>query len=303
MLMLRIMTWISLRLGRRVGRGVLHLIAAYFLVFASTSRVNSRRYLNRALGRRATWLDLYRHFHCFASTIHDRLYLLNQRFDLFDIRVRGQSLIDQALADGKGAFLVGAHMGSFEVIRALGRRHADAKVVMAMYEENARKISQMLAAINPKATQGVVRLGAIDSMLCIRDALDAGAMVGMLADRTLTQDATVPVNFLGSQALLATGPFRIAALMRRPVFFMTGLYLGGNRYEIVFKPLADFSACRTGQRQQLIEETVVRYASLLQQNCVKAPYNWFNFFDFWDEDSVASPQEEALALISKGGRP
>src|SRR5450830_1860123 len=62
MLMLRVMTWISLRLGRRTARVVLHLIAVYFLLFAPASRHASRDYLGRALGRPAHWRDLYQHF-------------------------------------------------------------------------------------------------------------------------------------------------------------------------------------------------------------------------------------------------
>jgi hypothetical protein len=58
MFMLRVMTWISLRLGRRAGRVVLHLIAAYFLLFAPASRRASGNYLRRALGRPPHWRDL-----------------------------------------------------------------------------------------------------------------------------------------------------------------------------------------------------------------------------------------------------
>lgn len=283
MLMLRVMTWISLHLGRRAGRVVLHLIAGYFLLFAPASRRASSGYLARVLGRRARWPDIYRHFFWFAATIHDRVYLLNQRFDLFDIRIQGEDLMRQALADGQGAFLIGAHMGSFEAMRAVGRRDSRLRVAMAMYEENARKINAMLAAINPDATQDVIGLGHLDSMLKIHEALQQGAVVGMLADRGLAGDNTLPVHVLGGATALPDGPFRMAAIMRRPVLFMVGLYLGGNRYEVRFERLADFSVVAPGQRRQAIADAVERYAQLLETYCRRAPYNWFNFFNFWPE--------------------
>jgi predicted LPLAT superfamily acyltransferase len=86
---LRLMVWISLTLGRRVGRLVLYGIALYFLFFSPQARRASRNYLGRSLGRWAEWSDGYRHVLAFASTIHDRVYLLNDRFDLFDIEVHG----------------------------------------------------------------------------------------------------------------------------------------------------------------------------------------------------------------------
>ena len=47
--LLRVMTWISLRLGRPVGRVVLLGIAAYFLAFSPSARRASRSWLARAL--------------------------------------------------------------------------------------------------------------------------------------------------------------------------------------------------------------------------------------------------------------
>ena len=74
---------------------MLHLIAAYFLLFAPASRRASSNYLRRALGRPARWRDLYRHFFTFAATIHDRIYLVNRRFDLFDFEVHGEDTLRQ----------------------------------------------------------------------------------------------------------------------------------------------------------------------------------------------------------------
>lgn len=289
MLMLRVMTWISLRLGRRAARVVLHLIAGYFLLFAPASRRASGDYLRRALGRPPRWRDLYQHFFTFAATIHDRVYLVNRRFDLFDFEVHGEDALRRLLAGGKGLVLMGAHLGSFEVIRAIGRKDTDVRVAMVMHEDNAQKINAMLAAINPEAVQDIIGLGHVDSMLKVRERLDEGGVVGILADRTPGNDTLCPVQILGAHANLPRGPFRMAALLQRPVVFMAGLYLGGNRYAIHFDPLADFSTVARGQRDAVLEAAITRYAALLDQYCRKAPYNWFNFFDFWQSAPTTTP--------------
>jgi len=289
MLMLRVMTWISLRLGRRAARSVLHLIAAYFLLFAPASRRASSTYLQRALGRPARWRDLYRHIFTFAATIHDRVYLLNSRFDMFEFDVYGEDALRKLLAEGNGLFLIGAHLGSFEVTRALGRKDTELRVAMVMHEDNAKNINAMLAAINPEAVQDIIGLGNVDAMLKVSERLDEGCMVGMLADRTAGNDTLYPVQILGANASLPGGPFRMAALLRRPVVFMTGLYLGGNRYAIHFDVLADFSAVERGHRDAAVQAAISRYAALLDRYCRKAPYNWFNFYDFWQPADATSP--------------
>jgi predicted LPLAT superfamily acyltransferase len=288
MLMLRIMTWISLRLGRRAGRIVLHLIASYFLLFSLASRRASRQYLQRALGRPASVSDLYQHFFTFAATIHDRIYLINRRFDLFDVEVHGEEALHSLLTGGEGLFLVGAHLGSFEVIRAIGRECTDLRIAMVMHQENAKKINAMLTAINPNAGQDIIGLGHVDSMLQVSQYLEDGYAVGMLADRTPGDDTLFPVRILDADANFPIGPFRMAALLRRPVMFMTGLYLGGNRYAIHFDKLADFSSVAPGQRDIAVQAAITRYAALLDHYCRLAPYNWFNFFDFWQSAPTAT---------------
>lgn len=285
--MLRVMTWISLRLGRTPARFVLAGISLYFLLFAPAAKAASRAYLRRALDREPSVADLFRHFHSFASTIHDRLFLLNGRFDLFQLEVHGEDVVQEVLAAGRGAILLGAHMGSFEVVRAIGRRQPGLRVVMVMYEENARKLNAALAAINPAAVQDIIPLGQLDSMLRVQACLDQGMVLGVLSDRTLGGDATLRVPFLGADAEFPVGPMRLAAMLKRPVLFMSGLYLGGNRYAIHFERLADFSELERSGRDAAVQSAVTAYAACLERHCRAAPYNWFNFFDFWRPKDAA----------------
>jgi predicted LPLAT superfamily acyltransferase len=305
---LRIMTWISLNLGRPLGRVVLRAIVPYFLLFAPAATRASRAYLARVLGRPARWRDIYRHLFVFATTIHDRVYLLNERFDLFDIRVHGGELIDATLRRGRGALLIGAHFGSFEVLRAIGRTRPNLRVAIMMYEANASNVNAVLATINPAVKQDVIGLGRPDAMLEARDYLDSGAMIGMLADRTLREDgddSLLPLDFLGTPVGFPLGPMRMAAMLRRPVIFLTGVYRGGNRYDVHFETLADFTDTPRGERTEQVRAAVQRYAGLLEQSCRSAPYNWFNFFDFWREsgqaasDAVARPAPPARSASVK----
>ncbi len=287
-LLLKIMTFISLRIGRRAGRFILYFIAAYFFAFAPEARRHSRAYLRRVLGREPTARDRFRQIMTFASTIHDRVYLVNGQYDLFDIRIEGESLVQNFLQTGHGAFLMGSHLGSFEVIRAVGQQRPGLRVTMAMYEETANKVGARLAAINPEAKLDVITLGRVDAMLKIHECVEQGACVGVLGDRTFGAEAGEQVTFLGTPARLPIGAMRAAATLRRPVIFMAGLYQGGNRYRVVFEPLADFSLTPTGGRNAALREALERYATLLEKYCRSDPYNWFNFFDFWSDDAAAA---------------
>lgn len=290
MLALRFMAWASLRLGRSPVRGMLYLIAGYFLLFSPAPRKAVADWLRRVRGPGGApvrWRDLFRHFLSFASVVHDRVFLVNGQSAMFDIRVHGQELVSQAGGRGHGLMLMGAHMGSFEVMRALGGQHAGVRVAMAMYKENAQKINQLLTAINPRAAIDVVALGQVDSMLQLHALLEADAIVGMMGDRALGDDATRTIEFFGAPAAFPTGPFRMAAIARRPVIFMVGLYRGGNRYDVHIEQLADFSSLPAGGRQAAVDAAMDRYALLLEKYARIAPENWFNFYDFWQQQGRA----------------
>jgi predicted LPLAT superfamily acyltransferase len=279
--LLKLMTFVSLRLGRPVGRFILYFIALYFFLFAPTARRHSLEYLRRALGREPTARDRFRQVFNFASIILDRLYLVNERYNLFDVSIEGEELMHAQLRGGGGTFLMGAHIGSFEIMSAVGRRRPGLRVAMAMYEENARKVSAMFKALNPANKSEIIALGQLEAMLRIRERLDAGGFVGMLGDRTFGNESGIAVEFLGRPALFPLGPIRAAAVLRSPVFFMLGLYKGGNRYHVIFEPLADFRHTRSNERESAVEAAIRRYAALLEKYCRDDPYNWFNFFDFW----------------------
>lgn len=278
---MRVLRALSLALGRRCSRLILYGVALYFALAAAPARQASRAYLTRALGRPASWSDIYRHILTFATATHDRLFLLNDKASAFDLHCGDQATLDRLLARGKGVFLFGAHLGSFEAMRALAHARPELQVSLAMFPDNARRISSVLSAINPRRAQDIIPLGQLDSMLRVHHKLESGAWVGILADRSLRGDKHQSVPFLGAPACFPTGPFRMAAMLRQPVYFMAGIYLGGRRYEIYFEEIADFSATPRSDRDTAIQAAVARYAAILEQHCQAHPYNWFNFFDFW----------------------
>ncbi|KWT65676.1 Lauroyl/myristoyl acyltransferase [Variovorax sp. WDL1] len=299
MLALRVICWIAIRCGRPLARLVLHPICLYFLLFSPAPRRHIKRYLFRAIGPRAGWSDGYRLLHAFASTVLDRIYFLRGRLDLFDVRVHGNVPVEAEVIAGRGALMLGAHIGSFEALGACKHqsgRPEDLRLAMLMYQDNAQQISAVLDAIaQPGLRPHIIALGRPHSMLDLRDWLDGVGLAGLLADRTLPgpeeagqqRGNSITLPFLGHPALINDGPFRLAALLRRKVFFMAGLYVGGARYDVHFEPLADFSerVSDPAERERRIRAALESYVARLEALCRAYPYNWFNFHDFWLEDS------------------
>lgn len=295
---LRLMAWIAVHLGRPVARLVLHPITWYFLLFSPGPKRQTRRYLRRALGREPGWADHYRQVHAFASVVLDRVYLARGGLSGLQVQVSGGDLVHQLLAEGRGAFMIGAHIGSFEALHAVGKGE-QLPVAMAMFPDNARLIHGVLQAVAPELALEIIAIGRPGSTLKIRDWLDGGGLVGVLGDRVPPQQGgagssgavgrtdNVVLPFLGAPAVFSDGPLRLAMLLRRKVMFMVGLYRGGDRYDVRFEPMADFSQPESDpvRREQQLRDALQAYVARLEALCREAPYNWFNFHDFWHEDA------------------
>ncbi len=288
--LLWLMAAFSLRFGRRASRGILRVATAYFLLFAPRAGRASRAYLRRVLGREPRLRERYRHLFYFATTIHDRMFIADAHDDPLCIAIEGAELMHAQQATGRGAILLGAHLGSFEIVGMVGRRIPGVRVAMAMYEENAGKLPALLAALGRKGTAQIVPLGKVNSMLRIAECIDSGEFVGILADRSFGTEARQPVRLLGEAVGLPTGPMRIAAALGCPVIFIAGLYRGANRYQVVFEKVADFAGVHGAARRSAIEAAIERYASLLEAHVRRDPYNWFNFYDFWRSPDAAQPR-------------
>ena len=263
---------VALRLGRPAAAAVLPAISAYFVVFSRHAKRASRDYLARVLARPARWRDIYRHVHCFATTILDRVLWLDGRLDDYAIDLHGVDALDEAARGGRGAFLVGAHYGSFEVLRVLATTRPGMRVRALMHPHNARKLASVLERRASVRTDPIIELGRPQTMLEVRDTLAAGGFVALLADRATSEDDMVAVPFLGAPARFPRGPFKLASVLGAPVVLFRATWQGGRRYEVVFER---FEPVRG------VDEAVARYAAWLEAACRRSPWNWFNFYDFW----------------------
>jgi predicted LPLAT superfamily acyltransferase len=270
-----------LGVGHTFGRLLLYPTCAYFLASSRAARAASRDYLGRVLGRRARLRDVARHYLTFAKMLHDRVYFLAGRHDQYDVEYHGADEVREVLAQGKGCLLIGAHLGSFEVLRVIGSLERKLPVNVLLYPGNAANTDAVAAELCPELKSRVIPLGRPDTLLRVHACLERGEIVGMLGDRALKSDKTVRCDFLGAPANFPQGPLLLASILKAPVVLFFGLYLGGRRYAIHFERFAGEIRVDRRSRSAQLQPHVARYAARLEHYCRRAPYNWFNFYDFW----------------------
>lgn len=275
--------------GRRFARLLLYPITLYFFLRRGIERRASRQYLARAFGRPPGVWAMLRQFHGYAATTLDRIFLLARGERGFHIEVEGLDELERRLDEGHGVLLVGSHQGSFEALRAVSARRPGAQLRVVLDKGKTPAMTALLEALAPAVGESVIDAaqGGAHVVLAAGEACRDGAMVALLADRAGEREAQREVDFLGAPAPLPVGPWLLANALKVPVLLCFGLYLGGNRYRLVFEPFAERVEIPRDRRGPALDALLVRYAARLEHYVRIAPYNWFNFHDFWRRPATA----------------
>jgi predicted LPLAT superfamily acyltransferase len=180
---LQLIAWIATHLGRWAARLLLYPITAYYVMTACAARRTSYEYLKQMHGYSPRWWHVFRHFHCFAATILDRVYLLRGEFQRFDVKLHGKEILHGRMESGKGCVLLGSHLGSFEVLRALGVMQGKFPLKVLMDATHNQNITRFLDALNPVIASTVIAPDRMDTLLTVKESLDAGFFVGTRVER------------------------------------------------------------------------------------------------------------------------
>lgn len=279
---MRFVIWLATLVGRWPARLVLRFVAGWYYLFDHGARRASAEYLARVRGRPARRRDVYRHLVTFAHVTLDRVFMLRGETRGLEFTRTGDDYVQTLARERTGAIFLGAHIGSFEAMRAKAEGDQIPLNILG-YFANSKVVSALFEALNPELSARVIHIepGTVGFILEARARLADGELVALHGDRVGLNDRSVDVDFLGASARFATGPFTMAAVLECPVYLTLGIYRAPNRYDLYCEPFADRVELPRADREAALRDYVQRYAARLEVYCRKAPDNWFNFFDFW----------------------
>jgi predicted LPLAT superfamily acyltransferase len=270
-------------------------IAVYFSLFARDVRRASRQYLDHlwaspegrvALGRSPNFLTVVRHIQSFAVSLYDRMVVWGGALEDFEIEHDGSGEIFEFASRRRGALLLGAHLGSFELLWFLSRKY-DLAINVVVFYENAERINAFFDALNPKIHMRAIGLDptSVQAAFEIKACIDRGEIVVILADRPETREHSRSslVTFLGAPASFPLGPFLLAGTLECPTLMALCVRTGDSRYRTVLRPLREAVHIPRQEREKRAQELLEQFVGNLESYCHLFPFEWFNFFEFWDE--------------------
>lgn len=287
---MRFLLRVYLVLGRSVLQWFLYPVVSYYWLANKPGREASQAYLKRVAklapesNLTGSLRDSYRHFISFANAIIDKLAAWSGALSLADVDYRGRDSLLAQTRTGRGAILLGSHLGNLEVCRVIADLDETARLNVLVHTKHAEKFNRLLRQTNANSGLNLIQvteISAATSML-LSDKIDNGELVIITADRTpVSQNPRVSrAEFLGAEALFPQGPFILASLLKCPVYTLFCLKQQGKQV-IYFEHFSDSLTFPRKNREQSVQQAILRYAQRLEYYCLMEPLQWFNFFDFW----------------------
>lgn len=276
--------------GRWLLQVFLYPVVLYYWLSNGAARQASCDYLQR-ISRIAPQLGLsgslwcsYRHFISFANAIIDKLAAWSGGLSVKNIEFSGREALLTDLQSGRGALLLACHLGNPDVCRVIASQDAGININVLVHTKHAEQFNRLLQRYNPASRLNLLQVTDINAAtaMLLAEKIEQGELVIIAADRTpVGQSQRVcQVNFLGAPALLPQGPFILAGLLKCPVHSLFCLKQA-NRHRIIFEAFSEKLSWSRNEREAAIQQAAQRYADQLQQHCLQAPLQWFNFYDFW----------------------
>lgn len=300
---LRILVACYRLLGKRTAGVLLYPVVGYFFVTGGKARAASMDYLRRIHAitqdhRLApTWRNSFLHMLAFAQSALDKLSAWVGEIDSSAVDFPNIQELDELIASGRGALLIGSHLGNIEIARALAPDRR-AKINAVVYTEHAQRFNQILAQANIDFGINLLQVShfGADTAITLKDKIDQGELLVIVGDRTPPAEngRISEVPFLGQTASFAQGPFILASLLQCPVYLFFCLK-EGERYRIYLEHFASRIELPKRERQARLQAYLQEYARRLEAFCLKTPMQWFNFYDFWRK-------ENTLNSISQGNK-
>jgi len=192
---------------------------------------------------------------------------------------KGREHIDQALAKGKGALILTAHLGNWEMGGVFLTLLGYSLAVITARDFEVRLHNYRIRLRHGHRIKVVTLDDTLASSLAILNALKANDLVALLGDRDLLGKG-IPVEFFGKKVHFPVGPSLLAYLSEAPLIPTFVFMNEEDRYTCLAEPPLELQ--KTGDRDADLAANAQRIARLVERYVRAYPEQWFTFYDFFE---------------------
>jgi KDO2-lipid IV(A) lauroyltransferase len=254
------------------------LIGAAFALALPEARQQVRGSLRLALGTRSPGvegLDMLRTFCSYAACLAESLGAGRPEARRAQVEVRGREHLDGVLRAGRGAVLVTAHIGPWDVAAQLLAAELGKRVAIVMEAEPDADARALHDEVRRASGVEVVVIGAspLDALGVLRQ-LRSGGLVAFQIDRPAPNARSLPTTLFRQPFTVPEGPFRLAALAAVPVLPLFSSRSGYFSYEVeIGEPIVCAKAAAAADLERAAQQTVER----MERFILAHPTEWFHF--------------------------
>lgn len=276
-------------------------VGFFYLLFSSRARrecvLYQKQFMSYTHNKKIRRPDPLRQIISFSLCVLEKIEGWSRKMSLDNINFQNDDVdaLREQLAQGRGALLIGSHLGNIEMLRSLATYNETGvgkavPVTIIMELESTAMFNKTMQELNPRVSMNLVNSAKIgpDTICLLMDRLAEGGMVVIAGDRTSAKArGRVIINkFLGKDAAFPYGTFMLASLLNVPVYFFFAmrekdLMLKPKYNMYVNKSSVTFDDCNRSEKESRIKELCRQFAAQLEKYCIEYPFQWYNFYNFW----------------------
>lgn len=268
------------KFGVKAAYIVLYFVASYYFLFLRKSNKTIFYYFRERLqfGYVKAKIAIFKSYFVFGQTLIDKTAISAGQRNQFTYEFDGIHILKELLAEKKGGVLISAHVGNFEIAEFFfSEIDFDCQINLVTTDREHSQIKEYLESISDRKSsiKFIIVKEDLSHIFDINNALSKNELICFTGDRYFEGSKFLETELLGKSAKFPAGPFLIASRLNVPVVFVYVMKEPKLHYHL-FARRANFK-----QRKEalLLEEYKLSVESMLK----KYPYQWFNYFDFWDD--------------------
>ncbi|RNA61273.1 lipid A biosynthesis acyltransferase [Chryseobacterium nematophagum] len=277
----KIFVWCIKNIGIRSSYFVLYFVATYYFLFLKRSNQYIHYYFRKRLHFNywKSKMAVFRSYFTFGQVLIDKTAISAGLRNQFTYEFDGVENLKKLLNENRGGILISAHMGNFEIAEYFfAEIDLECQINLVTTDQEVTVIKEYLESVASEKSK-IKFINIKDDMshiFEINNALAKNELICFTGDRYFEGSKYLETDFLGKKAKFPAGPFLIASRLGVPVVYVYVMKEKELHYHLYARQAQGF---KKRDSQALLHSYVQNLEAMIK----KYPFQWFNYFDFWDD--------------------
>lgn len=259
------------------------LVIPFYMIFNHQGYLSQYHFFRRRMGY--GWLksffSVYLNHFTFGQIILDRFAVYGGA--KFKVQIEGNPIFLEKVEQPSGFIQLSSHVGNFELAGYMLKQ--DKKAINALiFGGETGTVMRNRVRIFQEMNIKLIAVGTdMAHVYAMNSALEQNEIISMPGDRNFGSQKTLKCQFFGAEAEFPMGPYILAASRDVPLLSIFVIKKSIYKYCIYVNEVTLPEEMKSKPSRLKASALAQAFANQLEDIVRKHPYQWFNYYEFWND--------------------